>query len=244
MGDLPDLLEALADAGSARRSSSHTSSLRGIRGVPPGDIARVTSELWAADPTQLPRDGHDLSAAFGGAWEDGLVATGLLATAVADDPGYALELGLDWAERTDDVQTADAIGWLVLSPATLLGAPVDQVYSHLQHHRRPETRRAAVAMGLGYTPTPVEGPAAAALREKLKMRQVAMVEEAHRNRLHDLCIRFVRDGAPAVQKGLRRLLRCWTKADPHGVVAWGEEAGGALSKLHRAEVKRAKRVLS
>lgn len=244
MEDLPELLEALADPTAARRTSAHTSSLRGIRGVPQADVARIAAELWTADPPSLPRDGRDLAAAFGGAWEDGLVAVSLLATAVGDDPEEALVLGLDWAERCDDVLTADAIGWLVLAPATLLGAPEKRVYGALQTHRRPETRRAAVAMGMGYTPTPVEGPAAAALREKLGMRQIAIVERSHNARLHDLCTRFLHDRSPPIEKGLRRLLRAWARDDPAAVVAWGNEAHGALSKLLRTEVKRAQRELT
>lgn len=243
MEDLPELLEALADAGAARRTASHVSSLRGIRGVPHGDVARIAAELWRADPPTLPRDADDLDRAFGGAWEDGLVAVALLATAVADDPAGALDLGIDWAERCDDVLTADSIGWLVLAPATLLGAQAGAVLGHLGSHRRSETRRAAVTMGMGYTPTPIEGPSAAALREKLGMRQIAMVDEVRSDLLHPLCSRFVRDAAPPVQKALRRVLRAWGQADPPALVAWGEEIHGALPKLLRTEVQRASRVL-
>ncbi|MBX2799062.1 MAG: DNA alkylation repair protein [Myxococcales bacterium] len=237
---MPELLDALADADAARRTARHTSCLRGIRGVPPGDIARVTAELYRADPPRLPRDATDIDRGFGGAFEDGLVAIGLLATAVADAPSHALRLGLDWAERTDDVTTADALGWLILAPSTLMTSSLTEALTRLAGHRRPETRRVAVAMGLGFTPTSVEGPAAAGLREKLGERSIRIVDHAQSDALARVCSRFVSDAAPPVQKALRRVVRAWADDDPRRVVRWASTVKAGLPRMLRDEVRRAK----
>lgn len=240
MSEVADILDALADEETARRAGRHTRSLRGIRGVPHGDVARVTAELYQADPPSLPRDADELNTTFGGAWEDGLVAIGLLATAVPEDPATAMSLGLDWAGRTDDVTTADALGWLVLAPACLVLNDVRGPLGSLGDHFRAETRRVVVSMGLGWTPTPIEGPSAAALREKVGERQVRMVEDPVPAWLGPLAARFVRDDAPVVQKGLRRVLRAWGQAEPEELVDWASTVRGGLPRLLTDEVDRYK----
>lgn len=239
-GDLSALLEALADAGVARKAARQIRCLRGIRGVPMADVARVTAELYEADPPRLPDDLPDLDRTFGTAFEDGLVAIGLLAACVSDAPSDALEHALDWAERTDDATTADALGWLVLAPAALLSAREREVVARLGGHPRPETRRIALAMALGFTPTPVEGPAAAALRARVGERHVRIVEAPLSDRIAPVATRFVRDPAPVVQKALRRLLRAWGEHDPEALHAWAKGVRGGLPRMLGDEVRRAR----
>lgn len=237
--DVSERLAAAADAETALRAGIRC--MRGIRGVPTGEVARICAEAWRSSPPRLPDDAGGLDRLFGAAWEDGLVAIGLLSTAVQEDPASGLALGLDWAERTDDVTTADALGWLVLAPAALLAGGVDEVLAHLGGHRRTETRRAAAAMGLGFLPEPVEGPAAAALREKVGERHLRLVDQVLAGPLGRVCDRFVRDEDPALRKVLRRVLRAWAASDPRGVVRWADSVPGGLPKLLAAEVAPARR---
>ena len=241
MEELAELLDALSDEDAARRAAKHTRSLRGVRGVPLGEVARVAAELWTVDPPELPRDAEELSGAFGSAWEDGLVAIALLSTVVPRDPETARSMALDWAERTDDVTTADALGWLVLAPVVLLTGALEGVMHRLGAHHRPFVRRCAVSMGLGFTPTVIEGPCAAALREQHGERHVRLVDASRSELLAPLCRRFVRDDAPAVQKGLRRVLRAWSDDAPDAVAAWGRSVPGGLPRMLGDEVKRAQR---
>lgn len=240
MEDLPDLLEALADEQTRARTARQISCIRGLRGVPQGELAQIAAELWRADPPRLPRDAPELAAAFGGAWEDGLIAIALLATAVTDDPRRALQIGLDWAERTDDLLTADALGWLILAPCALLLGCEDEILDRLEDCR-PEARRAAIAMGLGFLPIPVESPAAAGLRAKHELRHVQIVDAPRSDRLAPLCDRLVRDPAPAIRKGLRRVLRSWGAHDPQALARWAEGVRGGLPRMLSDEVRRASR---
>ncbi|HHO49773.1 MAG TPA: hypothetical protein ENK18_02615 [Deltaproteobacteria bacterium] len=240
MEDLPELLTALASEQTRARTAKNLRCIRGIRGVPQGEIARIAAELWRSDPPQLPRDGPELAAAFGAAWEDGLIAIALLATALADDPPLALQIGLDWAERTDDLLTADALGWLILAPCALLSSCEDEILARLEPCR-PEARRAAIAMGLGLLPLPVEGPAAAGLRAKHGIRHVQIVDHARSDRLAPLCSHLARDPAPAIQKGLRRVLRAWGAHDPGALVRWAAEVKGGLPRMLSDEVRRTSR---
>ena len=243
MEHISEMLEEMSDKDTAKRSGKHVKCLRGIRGVPMGEVARIADAAFAEDRPSLPTDESELGALFGAAWEDGLVAIGLLATCCVDRPEDALEIGLDWAERTDDVQTADALGWLVLGPALAMLPQnrTKEVILRLATHHRPAVRRCAVALGMSWTPTVLEGPSAAPLRRKLKQKKIAMSAEADSKRLHGLCLRMVKDQDPSVIKAMRRLVRAWADADPQAVVAWGETMGGGLSKLLRTEVRRAQK---
>jgi hypothetical protein len=216
--------------------------LRGIRGLPAGRLAELVGAAWRASPARLPDDAAALKALWATAWEDGLAAIGLCATAVADSPREVLQLGLEWAELTDDVATADAIGWLLLGPATAALGPdaVATVDEALLRHPKPEARRAGVAMGLAWTPEKLEGPAAAALREARGTRQVRLAEVARSDLLGPLVAKRVRDADPAVQKALRRVLRAWVDADGPAVVAWAPTVPGGLPRLLGTEVDRAR----
>ncbi len=241
MEEVSELLEAMADAGTARSAGKQLTCLRGIRGVPPGEIARIADAAWREHKPRLPRDEDELDRLFGQAFEDGLVAIGLAAAAVGDDPEAALDMGLDWAQRTDDATTADALGWLLLGPAALAGPGLGAVRSRLLGHRRPEVRRACVMAGMAATPATVQGPAAAPLRARVGQRRLRIVDAALSEALAPHASALVKDEAPVVRKALRRLLRAWAADDPEAVVAWADTIAGGLPKLLKAEVDRARR---
>jgi hypothetical protein len=238
---ISELLETLADHETARRTAKSVQTLRGVRGTPVGEIARIASAVWQEERPTLPQSEDDLSELFSSAYEDGLVAIGLLAALGPDHPEDALRIGREWLERTDDIHTADALGWLVLGPACLgSDTPMVRLAKAYQNHGRVAVRRATVTMGLAALPVRIEGPSAAPLRAKLQIKQVRFVNEALSEHVAGLCTRHLRDATPGIQKPLRRLLREWVKADPEAVVLWAESIQGGLPKLLRAEVKRAR----
>jgi len=246
--DLSDIvsetLEAMSSSQIAKKRSREVKTLRGVRGTPISEIAQIAAAAWEESPPKVS-DSDALSELFGTAWEDGLVAIGLLAAAMVDNPMDGLDLGLDWAERLDDVATADALGWLVIGPGALLSKrPIKQVISSLKGHRRPEVRRAGVMAALAHLPTPIEGPSAAPLRSRLGQSHAQFVDTALSPAVADIASAFVRDEAPSVRKALRRVLRSWAKADPQAVVEWGDAVRGGLPKLLRAEVEKARRKAS
>lgn len=243
MNDLSELLDELSDADEATRIGKQVQTLRGVRGVRSAEIAHVASAAWLELDVGLPRDGRALTRLFGTAWEDGLVAIALLGAAVPDAPAAALRLGLDWAERVDDVATADALGWLVLGSAALLGsAGGGAVWSTTRGLHRPAGRRAGLTAALAWLPVPIEGPAAAALRVRQGTRHVQWVDAPRSAWVREALARHVSDDAPAVRKALRRVVRAWVAADPEAVVAWADDAG-SVPRLITPDVRRARRAL-
>jgi hypothetical protein len=236
---LSGVLAARADDETAQRTQRHVHTLRGVRGVPAGEVSRVLAAAAAELSISLPRDEAALSALFGTAWEDGLVAIGLLSTVAAAQPDDAAALALDWLDRTDDVATADALGWLVLGPAAGATGQIGDLVA-LRRHGRPEARRAAVSAALAWTPEPIEGPAAAALRAKVGAADLRMVDAPVTELLFGVCSRFARDEAPAVQKAMRRVLRAWAAWEPKAVVRWAETVKGGLPKMLGAVVQEAR----
>ena len=247
MDDLLDIvsetLEAMSVGTDARKRARQVKTLRGVRGTPPSEIAQIAAAAWLESPPDLD-DPEALTTLFATAWEDGLVAIGLLAAALLDRPRDGLDLGLDWANRVDDVATADALGWLVIGPGALLSEqPIAGIVGELRDHRRPEVRRVAVMAAMAHLPIPVEGPAAAPLRARLGQSRTQFVDNALSPAVAELVSRSLRDEAPAVRKALRRVLRVWAKADPQAVTSWAETVRGGLPKLLRPEVQRAARKL-
>ncbi len=241
MEHVSETLEALSDSATAKAAGKQTSSLRGIRGVPTGEIARIADAVYREDPPVLDEVGDELDQLFGAAWEDGLVAIGLLATCWGDAPVDALDRALDWAERLDDPVSADALGWLVLGPVAAVLGEARTVRQRLRDHRREAVRRCGLMAAMAWTPATLEGPSAAPLRAKLGQKKLRMVEAARSDLLGDHLHAYLRDESPMVRKAMRRILRAWANDDPASVVQWGEEAGGGLPKLLRPEVKRAQR---
>lgn len=234
-------LEAQADETTARNVARQISCIRGIRGVPTSGLARLGAEAYKTHRPRLPAAAAALDATFGQAYEDGLVAIGLLGACWTDDPQSALDLGLDWADRIDDVQSADALGWLALGPPALAEGAWLEVIDELAGHRRAEGRRVLAAMGLAACPVVVEGPAAAPLREKLGQRRLQMVDEVQAIPVRHVLDRLVRDPDAKVHKALRRLVRAFADGDPEGAVAWADRVPGGLPRLLGVEIKRARR---
>jgi hypothetical protein len=228
----------LHDAAS-ERTRTDVRSIKGVRGVPPGDLAKVIARCWREQRPKLPRDEDALEELFGTAWEDGITAIGLLASVALDAPEDALEIGLGWCAWIDDVASADALGWYVLGPTTLrLGRfPHDQ----LGESERPWARRAAVMSVMAYTPTPVEGPAAAALRERHASKDLQFVDTAMSAQIEPVADAFVRDEDPHVRKALRRVLGAWALHDPDAAEAWLAGVRGGVAKLLREELEKSAR---
>ena len=144
-----DTLDALADSATARAALKQHQCLRGIRGVPMAEVARVGDAVWREDAPQLPASADELDQLFGAAWEDGLVAIGLLAACWSDDPEGALDQGLDWATRIDDIVSADALGWFVLGPVAMVTQQIGTLSSRLRSHPRDAVRRCAIMAAIG-----------------------------------------------------------------------------------------------
>lgn len=242
--EIAKALDAKADDQTARKLSKQIQCLRGVRGVPVAEVAKVAAEAWRRHRPSLPDDAGALDATFGQAHEDGLVAIGLLGAAWPDDPAGAVDLALDWANRTDDVVTADALGWLGLGPAGLATAAWPEILDELAPHRRPEVRRAAVTMALAGCPVVVEGPAGAPLREKIGERRIRMVDEVQVAPVGLLLDRLVRDPHAMVQKALRRVVRAFADHAPEAAVAWADDIKGGLPRLLGDEIRRARRRVS
>lgn len=234
------------DAGSteetAKNHRNQHPTLRGFRGAPHAVIAQVTHDAWTQGGWALPRAEDRLDELFRSAWEDGIVAIGLLAASVPDRPDDALEIAADWLDRVDDTATADTLGWLVLGPAVLAGsADPSEALAAWKSRARGEARRAAVMGGMALTTTPVEGPAAAALRARVGVPKVAFVEAARSDWLDPWCFAFLRDEDPVVRKALRRVLGAWAGDDPEAATAFIHGVKGGVPTLLREEVERAAR---
>jgi len=239
-----ETLEAMSRDADAKKRARQVKTLRGVRGTPVSEIAQIAAAAWQETPPDLD-DADTLTTLFATAWEDGLVAIGLLAAALIDRPADGLDLGLDWAQRVDDVATADALGWLVIGPGALLSKqPVSTVVGELRDHRRPEVRRTAIMAAMAHLPIPIEGPAAAPLRARMGQSRAQFVDTPLSPAVAELVDGSLRDEAPSVRKALRRVLRTWGQADPHAVTAWAATVRGGLPKLLRTEVDRAARKAS
>lgn len=215
-------------------------TLKGVRGVPDGEIARIASATWKEMKPTLS-DEDEIAELFRTAWEDGMVAVGLIAAIGPDHPTDVFDWGVDLLQRTDDSATADALGWLVLGPTMLAaGFPVAHLISVTRRHEHPAVRRAGVMSAMAMTPTPIEGPAAAPLRARMNERRIAFVEQPWSAGIAAICTAFLRDEDPSVRKAMRRVLRAWADCDTAAQVAWADATKGGLPKMLRAEVDKAR----
>lgn len=238
---LREALDALADGRTAAARRKEVSPLKGVRGVPDGEIARIGAAAWEESELHLDADRVALQDLFSGALEDGLLAIGLVAAALPDDPEAAYEIGLDWLSRVDDTMTADALGTLVLGPGVLAAKrPLDALLRRT-HGAHESVRRAIAAAAMAWLPEPVSGPAAAPLRARLGQPRIAFVEAPLDDALTLWMDALHRDEGPAVRKALRRILRTWAKASPAAVAAWGASVQGGLPKMLGDEVRKATR---
>lgn len=237
--DVIHALESAADRRVASLRRREIQPLRGLRGVSDGDVARII-DATVRGGVDIDADYGALDRLFGAAFEDGLVAIGVLAAVVPDAPDAAWELAHGWLERVDDTQTADALGWMVLGPALLAqGLDVAELGPHEEEHAM--AARTGTAAALAFLPEPLVGPCAAGLRARLGERHLRFVEAPLSEALGAVCSARYRDDAPAVRKAVRRLLRTWTNFAPADVVAWYETVSGGLPRMLGDEVVRARR---
>lgn len=232
-----ELLEAVADPDLARKRSREIRTLRGLRGVANGEVARIAAAVWLEQAPDID-DEAELSDLFGTAFEDGLVAIGLLAALLPDAPAEVLDIAQDWLNRLDDTATADALGWLVLGPAHLAtGTPLPSPHQGLH----PIVRRAIVMAGMAYLPEEIEGPAAAPLRARLGTEAVRFVDEPQSSQVATLCEVAIKDPDPSVRKALRRVLSAWGRRAPDEAEAWIMAVRGGSPKMLREAVVKATR---
>ncbi len=232
-------LEAESDGAIARRRGKQVRPLKGLRGVAPGEVARQAAAVWRRG-VDLDRDEDALHDLFCTAHEDGMLALSLAAAGVAQWPAAALGLAERWLEMVDDLETADALGWLVWAPALAgVGDPVGATLARkIKASGEPVVRRAAVMGGLALTPTRVEGPAAAALRETWGGDKRGLGDGTAAEDLALVTHAAVRDRDPHVRKALGRLLRSWGAADPDAVAAVLADIHGGVPKQLRLEAER------
>lgn len=227
------LSSALSKASSpakARGLKKHLSPLRGIRGAPGSSITDAIGKGWASGVRlDTAADTAALRTLFSTAFEDGLVAIGLAAAALPDAPEAGLALCTHWLSLTDDIQTADALGWLMWMPALLSGAGDGPDALIQAAHRDPYTRRAAVVALMAALPVPIEGPAAAGLRARLDQKRVAFVEAPLDDILEGVLPHFLRDESPQIRKAVGRVAREWASRSPDRAEAAVTTPGG----LHR-----------
>ncbi len=239
---LSEVLEARADRRLAVSLRRDIQPLKGVRGTPSAEVAKLCADTWRRDRPDADRDRAALDRLFAAAWEDGLLAIGLAAASLPDDPHAVWDLAVAWLDRVDDILTADALGWLLLGPAALAsGGGASVVTAQLARHAHPAPRRAVVSACLAWMPVPLEGPSVAALRARLGVDDVAFVEAPHSAPIAEVLSAVVKDEHPSVRKGIRRVLRSWSRLDPAATAAWAASVKGGLPRLFKPEVDRARR---
>lgn len=233
-----DQLEKHARSDVARKRGKHIKAFRGLRGTPVPECTRVLVKSWSTQ-LSLAEDGEAMHTLFCTAHEDGLVAVGLLAAMVPDDPMGALEMLDRWVSMVDDTETADALGWMVLGPALLAsGEPwLDSLRTYRTEHAW-GARRMAVMAGMTLLPTPLQGMCAAALRERMGMARLQFVAQADSAAIHELLHIFLRDEDPRVRKAFIRVARSWGEAEPDDCEAWLVSVRGGVPKRLRQELER------
>jgi hypothetical protein len=166
----------------------------------------------------------------------------LVAALLPTDPTEALDFADRVTAHVDDVETADALGWLVLGPGLLAaGEPFAEALLELRSAQRPEQRRIALMATLAGLPVPIEGAAAAALRERTGERRTAFVAEPLTPLVLPVWAAFIRDRSAPVQKALHRVIRSWAVLDPDPVEQFVLDFPGGVPKSLRAEVTKAAR---
>jgi hypothetical protein len=239
---LSDALESFSDRRLARKRSQHVRPLKGLRGTPLSEVARLGAVAWG-EGVALPEDEEALHQLFCTAHEDGLLAVGLAAAAAPDAPWVGLDLADRWLDMVDDLETADALGWLLYGPSLLAaGRRLDEA---LPAHRAeaPIRRRAALIAALAALPVPIEGPSAAPLRARLGERRVAFVEAARSEEVGAVCEAYRQDEDPHVRKALGRVLRGWGECDPEAAEGWLSEAQrrGGVARQVREQLEKGAR---
>jgi len=238
---LSELLEAVADPDVARKRSREVQTLRGVRGVPYGEVTHIGAAAWAEQGPDWD-DEAELSTLFATAYEDGLLAIGLLAALLPDAPREALDVARDWLARIDDNGSADALGWLVLGPALLAtGQAGAQALSAQLASEHTAVRRAAVMAAMAWLPEEIEGPAAAPLRARLGVGAVRFVDEPASEPVQQVVLAALRDPDPSVRKALRRVWAAWAAHAPEEAEQLTATVPGGVPKMLREAVVKAAR---
>jgi hypothetical protein len=235
---ISETLEAASNGATAKTRGRQLQCFRGVRGVPLAKLTEILVAEWKTSPANLPDDEDWLRTLFMSAFEDGIVAIGLLSAAIPDAPADALDIAEELLTFVDDTESADALGWLVLGPGLLAtGEPLEETL--LRYKDKPVHRRRAAMMALmAALPVSVEGPAAAAIRERMGTRQVAFVETPQSEAIEAVVRGMMRDEAPAVRKALCRVMRSWATVEPDRVEALINGFPGGIPKLVREEATR------
>lgn len=235
---LSELLAKQASPAKARGLKKHISPLRGVRGAPGSAISEAINRGWKSGVhLDEADDVNHLKTLFSTAFEDGLAAIGLAAAALPDDPEAGLQLCQHWLGFADDIQTADALGWLMWMPALLSGAGKGPSALLDATRSDPYTRRAAVLALMAALPVPIEGPAAAGLRARLDQRRVAFVDSPLDEVLEEVLPPFLRDDNPQVRKAIGRVARSWASVSPDRAEAAVTTPGG-LHRVIRDDLER------
>lgn len=233
--EISALLEAASDGHTARKRAKQVQPFRGVRGVSPADVTKILVATHKASPLVLPDDEETLQSLFMTAFEDGLVAVGLLAACLPDSPIDVLDSVDDFVSHIDDTETADAVGWLLIGPGRLAtGEGLARGALDLLQ-TPPHQRRAGVMSLLAGLPEPVQGCAAAALRDRIGTRHVTFVESPMSDEIEDGLTPYLRDQSPIVRKAIARVLRTWATHDPDRVESLVQGFAGGLSKQLREE---------
>jgi len=237
MNEISRRLDQAAKDPVASRRLKQLQPLKGLRGVPLGEVAAIAAEFYQRKPAEFPRDLESLHALFCAAHEDGLVAIALAAVAAIDEPEDGLDLGFRWMELIDDLETADALGWLLLGPA-LVAQEAGGELCALVKDERPVVRRCAVMACLSVLPVRVEGPAAACLRERAGERHIQMTESSNSELVVRVIRLAIRDRDPHVLRATGRVLRAWGESDPEAVALFlANEPGGVPKRLRELAEK-------
>ena len=232
-------LQSKTDADYARKRGKQIQPLRGLRGVPAREVVTVLVDTWKASPLDLPDEVGMVHQLFTTAFEDGLVAMGLAAALLPDAPFEVLDLADRWIETVDDVETADTLGWLLFGPAVLATRePFVSSVREMLTHEHPMRRRVGVLACFSAMPVPIEGPSAAALRERLGQRRLAFVEAPLDELLTQTLPLVIRDEVPMVRRAVSRGLRTWATFSPDLVEQALAETRGGVPRYVRDEAEK------
>ncbi|MEE2750777.1 MAG: DNA alkylation repair protein [Myxococcota bacterium] len=232
-------LDSAAKKDLAGRRMKHVQPLRGVRGTPHATVASVIAATWKGSRPDLTRDSEQLHELFSTAHEDGLVAIGLVAALVPDAPEEALDLAERWIDLVDDVETADALGWMVYAPGLAAsGEPISEVLCSYVRDARPIVRRLSVMALMARLPVAIEGPCAAAVRERVGNRRALLIDHVDSETLRSVCAAYIQDSDPLVRKSLARVIRAWGQCEPAAVEEFLADVPGGVNRRIREEAQR------
>jgi hypothetical protein len=237
MDEISRRLEQAAKDPVAIRRMKQIQPLKGVRGVPLGDVASIAAEFYRHSPMRLPADYEQLHSLFCTAHEDGLVAIALASVAAVDNPEDGLDLGMRWLEMVDDLETADALGWLLIGPCLMAQFSGGELLGMVKDGR-PMVRRTGVMGCLAALPVRVEGPAAACLRERAGEKHIQMVDEPSSALLDKVMARSIRDRDPHVLRAVSRVLRGWGECDPDATEYFLANTLGGIPKRLREQAEK------